>query len=148
MTGRIVRISPENDVAYTASASAPKAATATTDQPIVIPRGTTFSMSHYIQHTNPAKFPEPGAFRPERYLGEEGKETLKYLFPFGTGPRSCLGINIAWSQMYLCFAALLGGVDLELFETTQRDVTIMQEIFIGFLDANSKGIRVTAKEKS
>lgn len=147
VAGRLVRISPDENVVYTPSSSA-TGITTTNMVPTIIPSGSTFSMSHYIQHMNPSKFPDPSAFEPERYLGAEGKETLKYLVPFGVGPRSCLGINVAWSQIYLCLAALLGGMELELFETTGRDVTVVQEIFIGFLAGGSKGVRVTTGEKS
>lgn len=146
VTGRLVRISPHKDIVYRPSASnLTRHTVPAADKPVVIPKGATFSMSHYIQHTDPAKFPNPALFSPDRYLGEQGRETLKYLVPFGEGPRSCLGINIAWSEMYLCFAALLGNMELELSETTQRDVTISREVFVGILDPNSKGIRVKVK---
>lgn len=80
-------------------------------------------MSHYIQHTNPEIFPEPFAFKPGRYLGEKSVETLRYLVPFGRGPRMCLGLNLAWSEMYLSIASLIAGVHMELVDTTVRDVT-------------------------
>ncbi|KAF7194940.1 Cytochrome P450 monooxygenase [Pseudocercospora fuligena] len=79
VAGRLVRIAPDEDIACNG---------------YTIPRGSTFSMSHYIQHMNPEYFPEPEKFKPERYLGDV-KETMRYLVPFGRGPRACLGMNLA-----------------------------------------------------
>lgn len=108
VAGRLVRISPDNELLCNG---------------IRIPKGSTFSMSHYIQHTDPKRFPDPFKFIPERYMGEKGMETLRYLVPFGRGPRMCLGMNLAWSEMYLAFAGLIRSVDMELVGTTVEDVT-------------------------
>ncbi|KAI5360433.1 putative cytochrome P450 [Septoria linicola] len=143
VAGRLVRTSPEADILYEPSASMRTGRN--TGKPCIIPRGTTFSMSHYIQHTDTYKFPEPHLFKPERYLGESAQDTLKYLVPSGRGLRACLRQNLAWSMMYLCFAALLGGTNIRLAGTTERDVTIVQEIFVGLLPGDSMGIRVAAQ---
>lgn len=108
VAGRLVRISPDNDLV---------------NNGVRIPRGSTFSMSHYIQHTDVERFPDPFAFKPDRFLGGKGAKTLRYLVPFGRGPRMCLGMNLAWSEMYLSFASLIGRVDMELVGTTVKDVT-------------------------
>ena len=129
VAGRLVRIAPDSDLVYG-------------NNNIIIPRGATFSVSQYLQHMHPSYFPSPQKFVPERYLGEKGKEALKYLVPFGRGPRACLGINLAWAEMYLAFAALLSGFELELVETTEQDVTVVQEYFIGLFPRESKGVRV------
>lgn len=82
-------------------------------------------------------------FRPERFLGERGKEVLRYMVPFERGPRNCLGVNLAWSEMYLAVAAVVGGVEgLELVGTGIRDVTVDREYFIGVFPKESKGVRV------
>jgi hypothetical protein len=73
VTGRLVRISPEKDILYTASTSTTNTTTASSD-PVVIFRGVTFSMSHYIQHTNTSICPEPSSFSPGRYIGELTRE--------------------------------------------------------------------------
>ena len=100
-------------------------------------------MSHYLQHTDPRYFPEPEEFRPERFLGEEGERTKKYLVPFGRGARSCLGVNLAWSEMYLAIAAVVGGVaGVEVVGTTREDVTVDREYFIGVFPKESRGVRI------
>jgi cytochrome P450 len=35
----------------------------------------------------------------------------------------CLGLNLAYAEIYICLAMLVSDLDLELFETTDRDVT-------------------------
>lgn len=45
-----------------------------------------------LVHENPDIFPEPFAFKPERWLAPE-KDLDKYLVAFGKGPRICLGLK-------------------------------------------------------
>lgn len=59
-----------------------------------IPPGTPVGMSIYLVHRmNPAIFPQPDEFIPERWLGPDAKRLKKYLVPFAKGPRQCLGIE-------------------------------------------------------
>ncbi|KAK4499233.1 hypothetical protein PRZ48_009746 [Zasmidium cellare] len=126
VAGRLVRISPDKDLFC---------------NNVRTPKGSTFSVSHYIQHTNPKIFPEPFAFKPDRFLGEKSGEAFRYLVAFGKGPRMCLGMNLAWSEMCLSLVALIGGVDMELVGTTVEDVTVRREYFLGLFPKESKGIR-------
>lgn len=59
----------------------------------VIPKGVPVSMSSYWMHNDPKIFPEPFAFRPERWLcaAEELKVMNSYFVPFAKGSRNCLG---------------------------------------------------------
>ena len=53
--------------------------------------GISVSMSPYVVSTNETVFPEPFKFKPERWLGNAGKELQKYAVTFGKGRRACLG---------------------------------------------------------
>lgn len=54
--------------------------------------GTTIFMSQWVMHRHPDYFPEPTAFRPERWLDGLAKRLPKFVyFPFGGGPRVCIG---------------------------------------------------------
>ncbi|KAF5526711.1 Cytochrome P450 monooxygenase BOT1 [Colletotrichum aenigma] len=55
-------------------------------------------------HDNPDIFPEPERFIPERWLGENGWELEKWFVPFSKGTRACIGLNVAYMEMYLCLA--------------------------------------------
>ncbi|GKT97551.1 benzoate 4-monooxygenase cytochrome P450 [Colletotrichum tofieldiae] len=73
-----------------------------------IPAGTVVSMSPYTLHRNPAIFPEPLKFNPERWLGECGDviEMKKWFWAFSSGGRMCIGIHLAMAEMTTLLAAL------------------------------------------
>jgi cytochrome P450 len=97
------------------------------------------SESIYLVHTNADIFPEPREFIPERWL--EADAPTKYLVPFSKGARHCLGMNLAIAELYLTVVRIFRTLDLELFETTTRDVEIFHEYIVGRGPADSKGIR-------
>jgi len=74
---------------------------AITYQDYIIPVNTPVSITQKLIHDNPAIFPSPRSFLPERWLvaPEERKRLEKYLQPFGRGSRSCIGIQYVtpWS---------------------------------------------------
>jgi cytochrome P450 len=73
----------------------------------VIPRGASALMSPYVMHRHPAYWDEPGKFRPERFAPESGVDQPRYVyFPFGGGPRLCIGESFAWMEGTLMIAAL------------------------------------------
>ncbi|MFH8562821.1 cytochrome P450 [Streptomyces sp. NPDC017988] len=73
-----------------------------------VPAGTTVFYPFWAIHMNPAYWPEPEAFRPERFTPEEaaGRPRLAYV-PFGLGPRSCEGAGLAMVEAQLVLAVLL-----------------------------------------
>jgi cytochrome P450 len=110
----------------------------------LIPAGTPVSMSSVFMHDNPTIFPQPHEFRPERWLGD-GVRLEKYLVPFSRGTRACIGINLAYAEMYLTLATVFRRFDLELFETTRADVDLAHDFFNACPRLDSKGVRVMAK---
>ena len=58
-------------------------------------------------HRDPRYFPERLHFCPERWTPEFKAALLKYAyFPFGGGPRGCIGEGFAWMEMILILATL------------------------------------------
>jgi cytochrome P450 len=72
-----------------------------------IPVGTMIFMSQWLMHRDARWFPEPLAFRPERWT-PEFESTLPRMayFPFGAGPRKCIGESFAWMEGVLVIATL------------------------------------------
>lgn len=66
-------------------------------------------------HRRAAYYPEPLAFRPERFLGEARKARPRHHYlPFGAGPRVCIGSHFALLEAQLCLATLVQHADLRL----------------------------------
>ncbi|HEX8325364.1 MAG TPA: cytochrome P450, partial [Tepidisphaeraceae bacterium] len=74
--------------------------------PYRVPAGTTLLMSQYLVHHDPRWWPEPERFRPERWLEPDGERPKYAYFPFGGGPRSCVGEPFAWLEAILLLATL------------------------------------------
>jgi len=61
----------------------------------------------YGTHRHPAFWPEPERFRPERFLpGQDAGRPRFAYYPFGGGPRRCIGERFAWMEGVLILAAL------------------------------------------
>ena len=73
----------------------------------LIPRGSLVLVSQYVMHRDPRYFPEPDCFRPERWTPEERAARPQFsYFPFGGGPRRCIGEGFAWMEAVLMLATL------------------------------------------
>jgi cytochrome P450 len=75
-----------------------------------LPAGTAVMPAIYLTHTSPDLYPEPYAFRPERFL-DGGPETYSWI-PFGGGTRRCIGGAFAQFEMRVVLATVLRCADL------------------------------------
>jgi cytochrome P450 len=72
-----------------------------------VARGTQLWASQWTVHKDPRWFPDPHAFRPERWEGNFAKTLPKHAyFPFGGGPRICIGNAFATMEAVLILVTI------------------------------------------
>ncbi|HEX8493764.1 MAG TPA: cytochrome P450 [Pyrinomonadaceae bacterium] len=72
-----------------------------------LPTGSLVLLSQYVMHRDARYFNEPERFDPLRWLPEAKEARPQYsYFPFGGGPRRCIGEGFAWMEGILLIAAL------------------------------------------
>ena len=73
----------------------------------VVPAGSVCMLSQYVSHHDPRWFPDPFRFDPERWTPEAQESRPKFAYyPFGSGPRVCIGEGVAWMEGILLIATL------------------------------------------
>ncbi|MEO6018975.1 MAG: cytochrome P450 [Knoellia sp.] len=73
-----------------------------------VPVGTLVIMSPWLVHRHPARWPDPEAFRPDRFLDGAGAAGVdRGYLPFGAGPRLCIGREFALGEMVIVLSRLL-----------------------------------------
>jgi cytochrome P450 len=80
-----------------------------------VPRHTNVLMSQWVVHRDERWYERPLAFDPDRWTPDYMAELPKYAyFPFGGGPRVCIGNNFALFEATLVLAAIFQRFQLEL----------------------------------
>jgi cytochrome P450 len=80
-----------------------------------IPAGNLIFISPYVTHRDPACWPEPECFDPDRFLPDQVAARRKEVyFPFGEGPHLCIGNHLAMMEMQLILAMALQKYHWEL----------------------------------
>jgi cytochrome P450 len=102
-----------------------------------IPVGVAIAPCIYLVHRRPDLYPDPYAFRPERFQ-ERPPETYSWL-PFGGGMRRCIGASFAVLEMSTVIRAVAGGLRLRPASPEAELVSRRAIVF-----APSRGGRVVA----
>lgn len=93
--GRLPRVVPETGAAFNG---------------YLLPCGTVVSISSWMLHRDEHYFPNPTVFDPERWADPKEAQRLEKAFvPFGKGSRACVGMNLAYCELYVVIGTLLGG---------------------------------------
>jgi cytochrome P450 len=72
-----------------------------------IPTGAVVFMSPWVAHRDPNYFPNPLCFDPDRWCNGAAAALPRFAyFPFGGGPRVCIGAAFAMTEMVLCLATI------------------------------------------
>lgn len=107
-----------------------------------IPAEVTVFAMLYTMGRDPKNFPDPLAFKPERWLRKENSETIHNFswLPFGFGPRSCIGRRIAELEMHLLLARIsqsfiLTPADDEIQKSVVRGILVPDKpVLVNFAD--------------
>lgn len=79
-----------------------------------IPAGADVVVAPWVTHRHTRYWDEPDRFDPDRFTPEREKERPRYAwFPFGGGPRACIGQHFSMLESVLALAMLLQAYELE-----------------------------------
>lgn len=81
--------------------------------PWTLPAGALLRITPWVIQRDARWFPEPQAFRPERFAAGAAAPPRGAWMPFGTGPRVCIGQHFAMLEMTLVAALLLQRYELQ-----------------------------------
>jgi len=80
-----------------------------------VPAGSNVMVSPWVTHRDARFFPNPEAFDPERWSPENEQVLPKFAyFPFGGGPRICIGNNFALMEAAILLASVAQRFDVGL----------------------------------
>ncbi|OKL63057.1 hypothetical protein UA08_01910 [Talaromyces atroroseus] len=148
---RLQRISPDKHLIFPDSSG----------KTWIIPPGTPVGMTSVLLHHDESIFPKSNEFRPERWI--ENKWLDRYLVAFSKGSRQCLGMNLAYAELYICLSSIFSrfgsantdavqgvrdegdeGV-LELYQTTIKNVEMASDCFIPMRKEGTQGIHICVR---
>ena len=80
-----------------------------------IPAGSEILIFPYITQRHPKWWTDADVFRPERFAPENSSARPRYAYlPFGAGPRTCIGLNFAMTEILVVLTLLLQRFRLNL----------------------------------
>nr|XP_040042232.1 cytochrome P450 3A40-like isoform X3 [Gasterosteus aculeatus aculeatus] len=87
---------------------------------IVIPKDMVVMVPTWPLHRDPSLWPEPEAFKPERFSKENKDSIDPYTYmPFGAGPRNCIGMRFALVMMKLAMVEILQRFSFSVCKETE-----------------------------
>jgi cytochrome P450 len=108
-----------------------------------MPAGTTALMSQWVMHRDPRYHEAPERFEPDRWTAEYEKALPRFAyFPFGGGPRQCIGAGFAMAEACLILATVA--------QRYRMDLTPGQRVepYASITLRPKEGIRLTLVERS
>ena len=118
----------------------------------ILPPKTEISMSIYSIAHDEDIFPSSYTFNPSRWLdtpkGPDGQKFLsRYMVSFGKGNRMCLGMHLAYAEIYLALACVVRNFKITLWNTSSEDVEAYSDMFLPHPKKESKGVRVFVERR-
>ena len=82
-----------------------------------IPKGTVIVIFYYGLHRDAGAWSDALSFKPSRFSKDNARDIKKIYYPFGSGPRLCIGNNFAMAEMAIFLQSFV-----EMFEVEPGDV--------------------------
>ena len=122
--------------------SARQASEDTTIGDVAIPKDSLVFIAPYVLHRNPAYFPKPEQFDPERFAPEREQQLPRYGYlPFGGGPRVCIGNNFAMMEAQLIIATI--AQRFHLYMVPEQQIELNPQVTL----SNKHGMRMRIEER-
>ncbi|KAI1295181.1 trichodiene oxygenase [Xylaria venustula] len=103
-----------------------------------IPAGHPVGMTPLLIHTDDDVHHDAKKFLPERWMEVENKKQSEKAFvPFSKGSRICLGMHLAWAELYIVVATLVQRFDFSFPNATAEDFMCDSDQFL--IQTRSKG---------
>lgn len=97
-----------------------------------LPTGVAVMASMFLAQRNPAVFPEPERFVPERFVGRTYSPYEH--FPFGGGTRRCIGAAFALFEMKVVLGTVLARADFRRPEGARPSLPVRRNLTMGPAD--------------
>lgn len=111
-----------------------------------IKKGQAISIPIYSIHYNPEYYKNPDKFDPERFMPENRHSIVPYTYlPFGGGPRNCIGMRFALSEIKLGLSQIINKFQIcKINQNDQYKLKIENSLFI----LKTEPIYVSVKRRS
>lgn len=97
----------------------------------ILPKGLTVALLIYGMHRNDKIYPDPDAFKPERFLPEQSAGRHPYAFiPFSAGPRNCIGQKYALHELKVVLSWVLRRFSFSLPDPSAPEIPAASEIVL------------------
>uniref|UniRef100_A0A8C5KJM6 unspecific monooxygenase n=1 Tax=Jaculus jaculus TaxID=51337 RepID=A0A8C5KJM6_JACJA len=98
---------------------------------VYIHKGTIVMVPTYSLQQDPQHWPEPEKFCPERFSRKNKDSINPYTYmPFGTGPRSCIGMRFALLSMKLAIVRILQNFSFQVCNETQVPMILSKKTLL------------------
>jgi len=85
-----------------------------------IPAGSNVVLAPFLTHRSEDFWTEPNKFRPERFLDKKNLSQGVY-YPFGLGPRACIGASFAGVEARIILATLVSKFDWSIIDPKEQE---------------------------
>ncbi|MFE2147217.1 cytochrome P450, partial [Streptomyces sp. NPDC059456] len=83
-----------------------------------VPAGSDVILAPWVTHRHPRYWPDPDRFDPDRFTPEAEAGRPRYAwFPFGGGPRACIGQHFSMLESVIALAMVLRAYEFEAVDT-------------------------------